>query len=208
MTAYTALRATSAGVVFFEEHAARVSRAAGPAAERAFRDFAARVPPGCWAVSVEASGELSARPMPGSRLFDGMPSRSALSPWPSGAGPVEKAPPPGPYAALRENGVSVLLTSPDGGEIWESCSAAALAFDGRGLIHPPDDRPRVRSVAETYLRARFAARPAPIAADSRALVLVNAVKGVCVLAAPRSRDFPPALLAELRAAVESSARRA
>ncbi len=208
MTAYTAVRVGERGVIFFREHAARFRRCGGEAAERAFRDFAARARVGCWTVQIDESGVLSSRPMAGSRLFDGMPARLAKSPLAPGAGLVEKPSPPGPYGALRVHGISVLLTSPDGAEIWESCSAAVLAFDGRGLIHPPDDRPRVRSVAETCLRALFAARSAPIPADSRALILVNAVKGVCVLAAPRSQDFPPALLSELRAAVESSARRA
>lgn len=206
MTAYTSLRATEDGVLFYDQHLARFKRAAGAEGEKAFRDFAENVRPGAWSLRFDEGG-LTVKAMPGSRLFDGMPAVLRPSPLAPGSPALEKPAPPGPYAPLRIDGVSVLLSSLDGGEIWESCSAAVLAFDGRGLIHPPDDRPRVRSTAEAHLRSLLPMRAAPVPSDCRALLLVNAVKGACLLEPPRSGEFPAALLETVRTIVSVSARR-
>jgi len=127
-----------------------------------------------------------------------MPARFAVSPVLGSAGAIAKPAPPSAYEPVRVEGKATLLTSADGRELFEACSAAVVSWDGAGLVCVPSDRPRVASTAEAALREHLAVREAPIPASSDALLLVNAVKGTCALEPARSRGFP----AEVRREIE------
>lgn len=199
---YTALRVTESGVVLFDAHRRRL----GVAYEAAFDTFAATAAPGIYGLR-GADGHLETTRRDRSRLFDGIPVRFLPSPIADRRGPQVKTPSPSPWDAVRQDGVATLLTSPDGAELFESCTASVLAWDGATLVAPPDDAPRIASVSEAFLLSRHPHRRAPIRRDAGwALVLVNAVAGACApsLEAP---PFPAAVLSALRASLNSSARR-
>jgi hypothetical protein len=83
-----------------------------------------------------------------------------------------------------------LLTSPDGAEIYEACSAAVVGWDGSRIICSPEDRPRVWSTAEMAIREHLPVQEAPIRLRAMPLLLVNAVKGTCGLDPKVGGDFP------------------
>lgn len=193
---YTLLRVTEGGIVACDAH---VSRLRG---SRPFSRLCRALAVGVWAVwadgqdaRFEARGE--------SRLSDGMPVRLAVSPIAGTDGPIVKPAPPSPYDGVRVPGVATLLTTRDGAEILEACSAAVVGWDGDRFVHVPDDRPRVWSTAEATLRATLPFRSRPLRpAEDLPLVLVNAVRGTCAVDLPGRVPFP----AEARRALEDTLR--
>jgi hypothetical protein len=203
---YTTLRVTEEGVILYEAHAARLAPEGGAARAR-FDAFAAGAASGVYAL-LDDGERLDVRPRAGSSLVDGMPVRLATSPVAGLRGPIPKPPPPGPYAGVRAAGIATLLASPDGSELWESCVAAIVGFDGRHLVVVPDDRPRVASLAEAAVRRAFPHRVEPIlAGGDLPLLLVNAVKGACLVAAPGHGPFPDPLARDVDALIVATARR-
>jgi hypothetical protein len=187
-------------VLLFEAHRARL----GPAAAVAFDAFAAAAAPGVYRVEAEGAA-VRATPREGSRLYEGIPLRWVPSPLPAGLGPLPKAPSPGPYDAVRAPGLATLLTDPAGEEVWESCTAAVLAWDGAGLVASPADRSRVASTAEAVVARALPLRRAPLLrAAGWPVLLVNAVVGCC---APAGPAFPPAARRQVEAALLATARR-
>lgn len=203
---YTLLRVTERGVVLLDYHVRRLDLASDPAAHEAFLHFARDAAPGVWAVW-SGPGGIRTEPRAGSRLRDGMSARLVRSPVLDRAAPLTKPAPPGPYDAVRLEDVATLLTSADGQEILESCSAAVVAWDGEALVCPPRDRPRVWSTAEAAIRDHLDPRETPIPESSDALLLVNAVKGTCLLAEPHSRAFPAVARRRIEALFEDLTRR-
>jgi hypothetical protein len=202
---YTTLRVSEAGVVLYAGHVERL-RPEGPGALAAFDRFAREARPGVYAVTAEGAA-LRVERRAGSALTDGMPVRFAVSPVAGKRGVFPKPAPPSPYDAVRAPGVATLLTSPDGAEIYESCIAAAVGWDGARFVCVPEDRPRVDAIAEAAVRAAAPCARAPIfVRGDLPLVLLNAVAGPWAVAAGRP-PFPPAALALLREILESSARR-
>ena len=184
---YTLLELTARGIVLCDHHLRRLGL--DEAELGAFAAFARTATPGTWAVYADG-GELRFSGRPGSRLRDSMPVRFAPSPVLAHRGALPKPCPPSPYDEVRVPGVATLLTSADGVEIFEACSAAVLAWDGGALVYPPRDRPRVGSTAEAAILDALPARESPIAAaGSMPLLLVNAVKGACAVEAGRA-PFP------------------
>ncbi|MCC6749884.1 MAG: hypothetical protein IT371_19620 [Deltaproteobacteria bacterium] len=202
---YTVLRLTDAGVVLLDYHLARLGLAGDDEdhedheARAAFDRFAATAAPGNWAVFTDGEAGLRVEERPASRLYDGIPTRSLPSPVADRSVAFPKPAQPGPYEAVRQPGVATLLTSADGRELYESCTAAVLHFDGATLLVASRGRPRVLSTAEAALRDHLSAREGVIPGDSNALLLVNAVKGTCALAEPRSTGFPTSLRREIDA---------
>jgi hypothetical protein len=192
MRPFTTLRVAEAGVVLFAAHRARLGAEAAPA----FEAFAAGAAPGVYGVLAGPGGRLEVTPRAGSRLFDGIPVRRVPSPLAPGLGARPKAPPPGPYDAVRTPGLATLLTDPADAELWESCTASVLAWDGAGLVAVPADRTRVDSTAEGEVLRQLAVRRAPVpVAAGWPLLLLNAVVLSC---APAGPAFP----AEVRRAVD------
>jgi hypothetical protein len=186
---YTALRVVEAGVVLYEHHEHRLAPA-GVAVLDAYREFARTAAPGVYSLHV-VEGALRITPRGESRLTDGMPVRYAVSPIAQLRGPLPKVVSPNGYDAVRVPGVATLLTSADGAEIYESCVAAVVAWNGRRLVLPPNDRPRVASVAEAALGAAADVIEAPLMTVSRwPLALVNAVKGLCLPMIEGRDPFP------------------
>ena len=189
---YTLLLLTKAGIVLRDPHLRRLGLDAPGAsrAREAFSRFAARASPGPWAVWHE-DGALRTEPRPGTRLREGMPVRFRISPLAGGSGPVPKSAPPSAYDAVRMPGVSTLLTSSDGAEIYEACSAAVVGWDAERLVCAPFDRPRVQSTAEAAVREHLPFVEAPLLVASRMpLLLVNALKGPCEVHLPGRDAFP------------------
>lgn len=202
---YTVLRVVEAGVVLFDFHRARL--ADGDGLELAFDAFAARARPGIYVLRGVGPAEFSVTERPASRLADGQPTRTLVSPIAHLAGPQRKVPSPSPWDAVRQEGVATLLVSAAGDEYLESCVASVLAWDGTRLLAPPDDRPRVASAFERWLVESAGAVRAPLRVDARQpLILANAVAGPCVPAQPVQP--PPALVERLREAWLGTARRA
>ena len=196
--ACTALKVTEAGVVLFAQHRDRLAKAGGWAREALAR-FALVAQPGCYTLTA-AEGELRVEVRPDSRLVDGMPVRTARSPVAGGREPIPKPPRPSSYDPLRVPGLVTLLTSADGTEILEACSSAVVGWDGRSLVFPPLDRPRVWSTSEQAIRAHLPFREAPLAASGGlALLLVNAIKGTCTIQVPGRPPFPQ----EVRAGIDA-----
>jgi hypothetical protein len=188
--AYTLLRTTEAGVVLWDYHAVRLKATGEHVVRRNFVRFATDCSPGVWALWSDGAGAIRAERRSGSRLQDDIPVRVAPSPVIDRRGAFDKPSSPGPYDCVRLNGTATLLTSADGAEIYEACSAAVVAWDGKAIVCVPRERPRVWSTAENAIRDNLPVREAPIATVSEALLLVNAVKGSCTLADPHSRRFP------------------
>ena len=199
---YTTLRVGEEGVVLFAQHARRLAPE-GEEALEAFERFAVQATPGVYSVLADGGRlQVEART---SRMRDGMPVRWMRSPFHATAGPFAKPAPPSLYDAVRAPGVATLLTSADGTELLESCSAAVVGWDGERFVLVPDDRPRVVSVAEMALRQTLAPGFARLlVADSMPLVLLNAVKGPCRIALPGRAPFPEAALALLEGLVHAS----
>ena len=183
---YTVLGVTPSGVPLFEKHVRRLGLSSRPALLR----FVGAAAPGVYRVTwtgvellTEARGE--------SRLRDGLPVRFVVSPYAALRGRFAKPAPPNRYEAVRAPGVATLLTSEDGAQLYESCSAALVAWDGAHLVLPTLDAPGVRSLAEEALVDALPHRRAELlVASDWPLLLINAVAGACAIEAPGRGAFP------------------
>lgn len=201
---YTVLRVVEAGVVLFDFHRARL--ADGDGMELAFDAFAARAKPGIYVLRGVGPAEFSVTERPSSRLRDGQPTRTLVSPIAHLTGPQRKVPSPSPWDAVRQEGLATLLVTADGDEYLESCVASVLAWDGARLLAPPDERPRVASAFERWLVETSSATRAPLHVEARQpLLLANAVAGPCVPEQPVPP--PPEVVERVRAAWLATARR-
>ena len=185
---YTVLRIGEAGVVLFDGHR---SQSPGPAPRRRRRFCDSRPTrsrvstPSLFATALSTCRRGRApRSSTGCR-FIFLPSPAACA-----AHPLHKSPPPNGYSAVRLPGVATLLTSEDGGEIYKSCAAAVVAWDGE-LLAPPPDRPRLWSTAMEAVARLLPVRSAPLRVDSaQPLALLNAVAGVVLPEVPGREPFP------------------
>jgi hypothetical protein len=136
-----------------------------------------------------------------------MPVRRLVSPFAARRGAFPKPGPPNAYDAVRLPGVATLLTSSDGSEIFESCVAAVLGWDGARFVCVPEDRPRVASVAEAAVRAALPWVRAPLrVAERLPLVLLNAVAGPCSVRTGRP-PVPADVMQLLKRLLQRSTRR-
>ena len=195
---YTALRVTSERrVPLFEGHVRRL----GEGSREALLDFASRAVPGVYQLTWNGR-ELVSELRPASRLIEGMPTRLVVSPFAGQRGRFAKPAPPSPYDSVRLPGVSSLLTDALGEEIYESCVASVLAWDGERLVMTPEEVPAVASVAEHEVSARFPHRRASIRVNGDwPLLLINAVAGTCAVMVPGRAAFPSDVRARLDAAL-------
>jgi hypothetical protein len=202
---YTTLRVATAGVVLYDFHVERLAPE-GPAGLAAFARFAREATPGIYGVAV-VDGELRVERLTGSRLVAGMPVRQRVSPFAALRGAFPKPGPPNAYDTVRLAGVATLLTSSDGAEIYESCVAAVLGWDGTRFVCVPEDRPRVASLSEAAVRAVLPCVRAPLRTDDRLpLILLNAVAGPCAVDTGRP-PVPCDAMALLTRILETSTRR-
>jgi hypothetical protein len=203
---FTALRVVEEGVVLYEQHARRLSVWGSPW-ERTWLDFSRDARPGAYALEV-VEGKLAVRARGPSALRDKMASRFWVSPVADRSGPRAKEPSPSPYEGVRLEGVCTLLTSSDGLELYESCRAAVLVWESGCLRAPPADRPRVLSVTELALEEAGVLERAPLEARGQSpLLLVNAVKGVCLPDVPGRLPPPPVAVARVQEVLRASTRR-
>lgn len=195
---YTVARVTeSATVPLLRHHVARL----GDDAAAALRELAARAPSGMYRLWWDGE-RLESQRVEGSALREGMPVRFAVSPFVASGGRFAKPSPPSLYDTVRVPGVATLLTNSAGNELFESCRASLVAWDGASLVLPPDDVPAVRSVAEAEVVRSFAPRRATLAVQSDwPLLLLNAVAGTCAITAPGRAAFPPDVRARLDTAL-------
>jgi len=191
--AYTVLRLLGPGSIFlFEEHVRRLGEASRPA----LQSFSERAPAGVYAAVWD--GTLSVTARPGSRLREGMRSRTVVSPYASHRGCFVKPSPPCGYDLVRAEGVVSLLTDGPGRVLHEACVAGLVAWDGAGLVLVPEDVPRVSSTAEAALAGRLSHRRAPLEVEAGwPLLLINAVVGTCSI---DGAPFP----ADVRAAIDAA----
>lgn len=197
MQTYTVLRVTSEReVVLFEGHVRRL----GEASRGALRSFAQAAVPGIYRVTWDGRA-VHAEARGASRLVEGMPVRFVVSPYVDRQGRFAKPAPPSGYDAVRVAGVATLLTDALGREVYESCSASVVAWDGEGVVLPPEDTPGVASVAEAAVVARVPHRRARVlVTEPWPWVLINAVVGTCGLVVPGRAVFPP----EVRARIDDA----
>lgn len=193
---YTLLRRTEKGVVLWDYHLRRLGLTS-PDARSALVTSFREASPGVWAVWSDGRG-LRVEARAGSRLSDGIPVRTAVSPVLGRGSRLPKPGGPSAYDPVRVAGVATLLTSPDGGEVLEACCAAVVSWDGEHIVCPPRDRPRIWSTSLAAIREHLPVREAAIPATSEALLLVNAVAGTCKPGGPCGSRFP----AEIRAQID------
>jgi hypothetical protein len=196
---YSTVRVVPAGVVLFDAHRRRL----GEPAAAAFDAFSHTATPGVYSLAF-GDGVLSVTPRPGSRLHDGQATRTLPSPIARATGPQPKQSSPSPWDTVRTPSVATLLSDPQGTQLYESCVAAVVAWDGRELVLVPDSSPRVESLAERFVQAHHPHHRAPIPPTHEALLLINAV----TLAIPAGSRFPPAVRDELQRALDATAARA
>lgn len=134
------------------------------------------------------NGAVSVHRLARSRLADGQPVR--FCPSPIQRGPVPKPVSPSAWDALRVDDVATLLTDPAGQQLYESCVAAVVAWNGSALVMTPNDTPRVASLAEAALGANEAMFREPLLVESNwPLLLINAV-AVAEPSMPHRGRFP------------------
>lgn len=197
---YTVARVTpEQGLPLFTQHVRRL----GDDARGALRHFASQAQPGVYRLWWNGA-QLETLKLPGSALREGMPTRFAVSPFAGQRGRFSKPAPPSAYDGVRLDGVATLLTDTAGVELYESCRASLLAWDGASLVVPPEDVPSVRSVTEAEVLASFAVRRATLPAVSEwPLLLLNAVEGTCGITVDGRAPFPPDVRATLDAVLRS-----
>ncbi|MBN1962328.1 MAG: hypothetical protein JW841_15450 [Deltaproteobacteria bacterium] len=193
---YTSLRLTERGIVLKDFHMRRL-QAAGPNADAALEQLAKDKKPGCYSVWAEDK-VWRIEPRGESRLYDGMPIRYLPSPLLGKVGPCAKTASPNPYDAVRTLGIATLLTSANGEEIFESCSAAVIGWDGNQFICVPENNPHVWSTSEAAIRKYMPFISAPIKiSDTFPVILVNAIKGVCTITTTDRQDMPQKVIKQL-----------
>ena len=196
---YTVARVSPAnGLPLFEQQVRRL----GESARGALRHFASQGLPGVYRLWWDGV-QLTTLKLEGSALFDGMPTRYAVSPFAAESGRFAKPSPPSAYDSVRIDGVATLLTDARGEVVLESCRAAVLAWDGAGLVLPPETVGAVRSVSEAEVAEKLSPRRAPIRVDGGwPLLLLNAVE-TCTVACPGRAVFPPEVRARVDALVKA-----
>ncbi len=200
---WTVLRVAAEGVVLRGAHAQRFA-AAPDAVREAFDRFCGGAVPGIYALR-EASGALYVEARPTPWLVEGMPVRLRASPVGALRGLLPKPASPSVYDTIRERGTCTLLTSLDGHELFEACTAALMSWDGTRVVFPPADRPRVASASEVVVRSAlpFVERPLAVRSDAP-LVAVNAVSGAVPLVLEGRRPMPGAVLEAVAAAFRAA----
>jgi hypothetical protein len=195
---YTALRVLEPGRVWLlEGHARRL----GPGSREALVAFAAGAQPGVYRANWDGTGLVTALRGP-SRLIEGMPTRLVVSPFADQHGRFPKPAPPSPYDRVREDGVATLLTDTRGEELYESCAASVLAWNGTSLVLTPESSPAVASVAEAEVARTLPVLRAPIAVKGDwPLVLINAVAGVVGVTVEGREAFPAVARAQVEEAL-------
>ncbi len=192
---YTVLRKTADGVPLRSLHRARFSGSDELA--RAFDEAVDALPEGIHALQY-AENTVKVRTLAGSRLATVERVQFAPTPLPGTTGTIAKPAPPCVYDDFRRGPVLTLFF--DGTEnLCEADCAAIVGWDGERLVVPPDETPRVASVAEAAVLEAFSGRVrrGPLRRDgAEALAFVNAA-GACTLPIDGRAPFPPALLAEI-----------
>lgn len=171
LTRVTVLRLDeSRSIPLRKRHHARL----GPDGAAALEGFLEHVEtPGLFRVTW--NGRLSMTRLSASRLTEGIAVRFERSPFSTLDGAFPKPASPSAYDSLRLPALATLLTDSTGSEMYESCSAAIVAWNGKQLVLPPQDRPRVDSLAEQAVAASEPCLRAPIeAASSWPVLLINA----------------------------------
>jgi hypothetical protein len=95
------------------------------------------------------------------------------------------------------------LTDASQTEVYESCVASTIGWNGSTLVLVPDDRPRVDSLADRFIRDHLPHTVEPLAADHSALVVVKAVTA----AIPAGSGFPLEQRLALMRALEATTKR-
>ena len=204
---FTSLKINDEGVLLFALHEQRF-RNAGEEAVSAYHQFAAIAEPGTYALKWDNNTMIVA-PRGESLLFDGMPVRYRVSPLVDIKNRISKTAQPNIYTNLREPGITTLLTSADGTEIYESCMASVIAWNGKQIVMVPADRPGVRSTMEELLKQMPGVVEEPIlVASDYPIALVNAVKCTCTLYIEGREPFPVEQLEKIREFYLATARRA
>ncbi len=200
---FTALRVTAGTAIpLFDGHVRRL----GEESRGALRHFASLAAEGVYRVSWDGVA-LTTKLRGPSRLKDGMATRFAISPFAGQRGRFPKPGPPSPYEGVRIEGVSTLLTDASGEEIYESCLAGVVAWDGASFVLAPEDVPAVASVAEAEVAAKLPVRRARILVKSDwPLLLINAVAPTCQVIIPGHAAFPADQRAKLEALLGASSR--
>lgn len=202
MRTYTVLRVTPAsGIPLFEQHVRRL----GADSKGALRHFASQAMPGIYRLWWDGK-QFDALKVEGSALKEGMPTRYAVSPFAGQQGRFKKPAPPSAYDSVRLDGVATLLTDASGVELYESCRASLLAWDGATLVLPREELPAVASVAEAEVLAKFPFRRAVLSVKSDwPLLLLNAVAGTCGITVEGRAPFPAEVRAKLDAVLTADA---
>lgn len=197
---YTVARITpEQGLPLFSQHVCRL----GDDARAALRHFASHAEPGVYRLWWDGA-QLETLKLPGTALREGMPTRVAVSPFAGQRGRFTKPAPPSAYDSVRLDGVATLLTDASGVELYESCRASLLAWDGSSLVLPPEDVPCVRSVAEAEVIASFEVKRAPLKVAAHwPLLLLNAVEGTCGITVAGRAAFPADVRAKLDAVLRA-----
>ncbi len=200
---YTLLRKTPDGIVLCVYHERRLGLQRGTLLFDEFVQFSRRAEPGVWAVWLDDQG-IRVEIRPESRLRDGMETRLVVSPVGNHKGTMPKGAVLEAYNSVRVPGIATLLTSQDGREIYEACSAAVLGWDGAEVVCVPNDRPRVDSTSETAIREHVThvERPIPVGAIMP-LLLVNAVKGTCTVASPSRGQYPSKVVEHIQGVLQN-----
>jgi hypothetical protein len=192
---YTVLRKTADGVPLRSLHRARFSGA--DEAARTFDEAVDALPEGLHALCY-VENALQVRALAGSRLASVERVQFAPTPLP-GTGAIAKPAPPCVYDDYRRGPVLTVFFDASMSTLCEADCAAVVGWDGLSLVVPPDETPRVASVAETAILEAFfrRVRRGPLVRDgAEALAFVNAA-GACTLPIAGRAPFPPALLAEI-----------
>lgn len=196
MRTYTVLRVTeSSGIPLFDQHVRRL----GEDSRSALRHFASQAMPGMYRLWWDGR-QFDTLKLEGSALKEGMPTRFAVSPFAGQTGRLTKPAPPSVYDSVRIDGVATLLTDASGTELYESCRASLLGWDGSMLVLPPDDVPAVASVTEAEVLVQFSYRRRRLLVKSNwPLLLLNAVMGTCGITVEGRAPFPADVRAKLDA---------
>jgi hypothetical protein len=196
---YTVLRKTADGVPLRSLHRARFCTS--DEAERAFDEAVDALPEGLHALHY-AESALQVRMLAGSRLAAVERVQFAPTPLPGPTGTtgaIAKPAPPCVYDDYRRGPVLTVFFEGGTKALCEADCAAIVGWDGEMLVVPPDETPRVASVAETLVLEAFSGRVrrgALLRDGAEALAFVNAA-GACTLPIAGRAPFPPALLAEI-----------